>query len=81
MNKLILIGLLLLTSACGISKEFVPLVDLKGSKDGKMMQEDVVMCRAIIKLETNALYGAWYDRELMTNCMQGRGHSVINDIN
>ena len=48
MNKLILIGLLLLTSACGISKEFVPLVDLKGSKDGKMMQEDVVMCRAVI---------------------------------
>ena len=81
MNKLILISLLLLTSACGMTKDFNPLVDLKGSKNGAMAQEDKIMCRAIIKMETNALYAAWYDRELITNCMQGRGHSVLNDFN
>ena len=80
MNKLILISLLLLTSG-GLGKDFDPFVDLKGSNDGSMAQEDKVMCRAIIKMETNALYAAWYDRELITNCMQGRGHSVLNDFN
>jgi len=80
MKKLALISLLLFTSACGMTKDFNPLVDLKGSKNGAMAQEDKVMCRAIIKMETNALYSAWYDRELLTNCMNGRGHSVLNDF-
>ncbi len=75
MNKVFLVILLLMTSACG---HWEPLVDLKGSLSGENFQEDKIMCRAIIKDETSALYGAWYDRELMQNCMNGRGYSVLN---
>ena len=78
MKTLVLISLLLLTSACG---HWQPIVDLKGSENGHLAQEDEIMCRAVIKMETNALYAAWYDRELMTNCMKGRKHSVLNDFN
>ena len=75
MNKAIMIILLLFTSACG---HWEPIVDLKGSLSGENFQEDKIMCRAIIKDETSLLYGAWYDKELMQNCMSNRGHSILN---
>jgi len=78
MNKVFLVILLLMTSACGITKDWEPIVDLKGSLSGENFQEDKIMCRAIIKDETNKLYAAWYDYELMSNCIEGRGYSVLN---
>ena len=78
MNKVFLVILLLMTSACGITKHCEPIVDLKGSLSGENFQEDKIMCRAIIKDETSLLYGAWYDKELMQNCMSNRGHSILN---
>ena len=78
MNKVFLVILLFMTSACGMTKDWVPIVDLKGSLSGENFQEDKIMCRAIIKDETSLLYGAWYDKELMQNCMSNRGHSILN---
>ena len=78
MNKVFLVILLFMTSACGMTKDWVPIVDLKGSLSGENFQEDKIMCRAIIKDETSALYGAWFDKELMQNCMNGRGYSILN---
>ena len=78
MNKVFLVILLLMTSACGITKHWEPIVDLKGSLSGENFQEDKIMCRAIIKDETSKLYAAWYDYELMKNCIEGRGYSILN---
>ena len=76
MNKVILVILFLLTTGCG--SKWVPIVDLKGSLNGENFQEDKIMCRAIIKDETKPLYAAWYEKEMMTNCLSGRGHSILN---
>ena len=32
----------------------------------------------LIKEEFNAFYAAWYDRELLARCLNGRGHNVLN---
>jgi len=32
----------------------------------------------LIKEEFNAFYSAWYDRELLSRCLNGRGHNILN---
>ena len=37
-----------------------------------------VLYHIISKEEFNAFYAAWYDRELLSRCLNGRGHNVLN---
>ena len=75
MNKLIIILVALLLMGCAYS----PVADLKASKtNADNYQEDRQHCKLLIKEEFNAFYAAWYDRELLSRCLNGRGHNVLN---
>ena len=41
-------------------------------------QDDNYRCKSLIKEDMNAFYAAWYDRELLSRCLNGRGHNVLN---
>ena len=75
MNKLISILALSLLVGCAAYK---PIPDLKASKDANSFQEDRQHCKMLIKEEFNAFYSAWYDRELLSRCLYGRGHNILN---
>ena len=75
MNKLISILAFSLLVGCAA---YQPIPDLKASKDANSFQEDRQHCRMLIKEEFNAFYAAWYDRELLSRCLNGRGHNVLN---
>ena len=75
MKKLSLILLVFLLVGCA---SYQPIADLKASKDANSFQEDRQHCRLLIKEEFNAFYAAWYDRELLSRCLNGRGHNVLN---
>ena len=75
MNKLLIILLSFLLVSCASYK---PVADLKVSKNANYYQEDRQHCRLLIKEEFNAFYAAWYDRELLSRCLNGRGHNVLN---
>ena len=57
---------------------YQPIADLKASKNANDFQEDRQHCKLLIKEEFNAFYSAWYDRELLSRCLNGRGHNVLN---
>ena len=75
MNKLISILAFSLLVGCAA---YQPIPDLKASKDANSFQEDRQHCRMLIKEEFNAFYSAWYDRELLSRCLNGRGHNILN---
>ena len=75
MKKLSLILLTFLLVGCA---GYVPIADLKASKNANDYQEDRQHCKLLIKEEFNAFYAAWYDRELLSRCLNGRGHNVLN---
>ena len=75
MNKIILLFSTLLLFSCASYK---PVADLRASKDANSFQEDRQHCRLLIKEEFNPFYAAWYDRELLSRCLNGRGHNVLN---
>ena len=75
MNKLLIILLSFLLVSCASYK---PVADLKVSKNANAYQVDRQHCRLLIKEEFNAFYGAWYDRELLSRCLNGRGHNILN---
>ena len=75
MNKLLIVLLSFLLVSCA---SYQPIADLKASKNANYFQEDRQHCRLLIKEEFNAFYAAWYDRELLSRCLNGRGHNVLN---
>ena len=75
MKKLSIILLAFLLAGCASYK---PIADLKASKNANDYQEDRQHCKLLIKEEFNAFYAAWYDRELLSRCLNGRGHNVLN---
>lgn len=75
MNKIIFLFATLLLVGCA---GYQPVADLRASKDANSYQEDRQHCRLLIKEEFNAFYAAWYDRELLSRCLNGRGHNVLN---
>ena len=75
MNKLLIILLAFLLVGCA---SYQPIADLKASKNANDFQEDRQHCKLLIKEEFNAFYAAWYDRELLSRCLNGRGHNVLN---
>ena len=75
MNKLLIILLVFLLVGCA---SYQPIADLKASKNASNYQEDKHHCKSLIKEEFNAFYAAWYDRELISRCLNGRGHNVLN---
>ena len=75
MNKIVFILLTFLLTSCA---SYQPVTDLKASKNANDYQEDKHHCRLLIKEEFNAFYAAWYDRELLSRCLNGRGHNVLN---
>lgn len=75
MNKLLIILLAFLLVGCA---SYRPVADLKASKNANDYQEDRQHCKLLIKEEFNAFYAAWYDRELLSRCLNGRGHNVLN---
>ena len=75
MNKLISILALSLLVGCAAYK---PIPDLKASKNANSFQEAKHHCKMLIKEEFNAFYSAWYDRELLSRCLNGRGHNILN---
>ena len=75
MNKIVIILLAFLLVGCA---SYQPIADLKASKNANDYQEDRQHCRLLIKEEFNAFYAAWYDRELLSRCLNGRGHNVLN---
>ena len=75
MNKLISILALSLLVGCA---SYQPIPDLKASKNANTFQEDKHHCKMLIKEEFNAFYSAWYDRELLSRCLNGRGHNILN---
>ena len=75
MNKLLIILLSFLLVSCA---SYRPVADLKASKNANDYQEDRQHCKLLIKEEFNAFYAAWYDRELLSRCLNGRGHNVLN---
>ena len=75
MNKLLIILLSFLLVSCAA---YQPIADLKASKNANYFQEDRQHCRLLIKEEFNAFYAAWYDRELLSRCLNGRGHNILN---
>ena len=75
MNKIILLFSTLFLFSCA---SYQPVADLRASKDANSIQEDRQHCRLLIKEEFNAFYAAWYDRELLSRCLNGRGHNVLN---
>lgn len=57
---------------------YKPLVDLRASEDkAQLVQRDTMECNTIIKNNI-----PWYDdRNLaLQNCLEGRGHSVLNKL-
>ena len=75
MKKIILLLSTLLLVGCA---SYNPIPDLKASKNANNFQEDRQHCKLLIKEEFNAFYAAWYDRELLSRCLNGRGHNVLN---
>ena len=75
MNKLFILISALLLVGCSAYR---PVADLKASENANSFQEDTHHCRLLIKEEFNAFYAAWYDRELLARCLNGRGHNVLN---
>ena len=75
MNKIILLFSTLFLFSCA---SYNHVADLRSSKYGNSFQEDRQHCRLLIKEEFNAFYAAWYDRELLSRCLNGRGHNVLN---
>tara|TARA_Y100000593_G_scaffold83976_1_gene158766 strand:+ start:129 stop:371 length:243 start_codon:yes stop_codon:yes gene_type:complete len=75
MNKLISILALSLLVGCA---SYQPIPDLKASSNANSFQEDKHHCKMLIKEEFNAFYSAWYDRELLSRCLNGRGHNILN---
>ena len=75
MNKIILLFSTLLLVSCA---SYDPIADLKASKDANSFQEDRQHCIMLINEEFNAFYAAWYDRELLSRCLNGRGHNILN---
>ena len=75
MKKNILIFSLVFLLGCA----YDPVADLKASKtNAENYQEDKQHCKLLIKEEFNAFYAAWYDRELLSRCLNGRGHNILN---
>jgi len=75
MNKIIIVLFVFLLVGCA---SYQPVTDLKASKNANNYEEDKQHCRLLIKEEFNAFYAAWYDRELLSRCLNGRGHNVLN---
>ena len=75
MNKLLILISALLLVGCS---SYRPIADLKASKNANHFQEDRQHCKLLIKEEFNAFYAAWYDRELLARCLNGRGHNILN---
>ena len=75
MKKLSLILLTFLLVGCA---SYQPIADLKASTNANNYQEDKYHCKSLIKEEFNAFYAAWYDRELLSRCLNGRGHNILN---
>jgi hypothetical protein len=75
MNKLLILISALLLVGCS---SYRPVADLKASKNANHFQEDRQHCKLLIKEEFNAFYAAWYDRELLARCLNGRGHNILN---
>ena len=74
MNKSLILLPVFLLMGCAYN----PVAYLKASKDASSFQEDRQHCKLLIKEEFNAFYAAWYDRELLSRCLNGRGHNVLN---
>ena len=72
-----LISILALNFLVGCAA-YQPIPDLKASKNANSFQEDKHHCKMLIKEEFNAFYAAWYDRELLSRCLNGRGHNILN---
>ena len=78
MRLIILIFAISLT-ACS----YTPIVDLRASKDeAQLFQRDLMECKELAKqvagyAVTQTIFTGY--RMAVNNCIEGRGHSVLND--
>lgn len=86
MYKIKLPHILLISFLCSCSntpQQFMPLVDLRASEHANLVHRDKMECRDIIQTHFADL--AWYRKSgtqyknMLTNCMGGRGHKIISD--
>ncbi len=75
MNSLLIILFSFLLVSC---TSYKPVADLKASSYANDYQDASQHFKLLIKEEFNAFYAAWYDRELLSRCLNGRGHNGLN---
>ena len=72
--KYIVLAATILVSGCS----YTPVVDLRASKDeAQLYQRDLTECRSLAK-EIDYSFTSAYAKGV-NKCLQGRGHSVLND--
>ena len=72
--KYILLAATLVVSGCS----YTPVVDLRASKnEAQLYQRDLTECRSLAKQIDYAFTSAY--AKGVNKCLQGRGHSVLND--
>lgn len=77
--KYIVLAATILVSGCS----HTPVVDLRASKEqAQLYQRDLMECQVLAEQVTGGVVSkvlfTGY-RQAMNNCIEGRGHSVLND--
>jgi len=56
---------------------YTPVVDLRASKDeAQLFQRDLMECKELAKQVDFTIFPTY--RKAVNNCIEGRGHSVLN---
>ena len=70
-------GILLMLAASMTACSYTPVVDLRASKDdAQLFQRDLMECKELAKQVDFTIFPTY--RKAVNNCIEGRGHSVLN---
>ena len=70
-------GILLMLAASMTACSYTPVVDLRASKDDAQLFQRVLMeCKELAKQVDFTIFPTY--RKAVNNCIEGRGHSVLN---
>ena len=70
-------GILLMLAASMTACSYTPLLDLRAYKDdAQLFQRDLMECKELAKQVDFTIFPTY--RKAVNNCIEGRGHSVLN---
>ena len=69
--------IVLILSASLTACSYTPVVDLRASKnEAQLFQRDLMECKELAKQVDFTIFPTY--RKAVNNCIEGRGHSVLN---